>query len=173
MKTTIDLRHFRPLLMALIVLGCAPQASSGGEGQPCSYRFIGVNVTLSCNAGLLCLGSNTLCVRPHSQPAGGPCGATSGDTNDACVEGLICAVRDSGSNVQTCGGPLGLGAVCGGLNDCASGLACVLPCDLDLKNIPVPVCGVPDASNPCGNPQDAADAMVGDGSGPDVDGGAD
>jgi hypothetical protein len=183
MKTTNDLRPFRTLLIALLALGCAPQPSSGGEGQPCTFIFHGHNVTVGCNAGLLCLNFNSLCVRPHSQAAGGPCGDPNGDPNgdpsDFCVEGLICGAHDSGSGFQTCGGPLdlGLGAVCGGPNDCASGLACLPPCDLKNipapKNIPVPVCGVPYASNPCGNPQDAADAMVGDGSGPDVDGGAD
>jgi hypothetical protein len=175
MKTTNDLRPFRALLIALLALGCTLKPpSTGGAGQPCSYSGDFFNGTFGCEAGLLCLWSTMRCVRPHSQPAGGPCSAVSGGSNDACVEGLICAVRDGGDNVQTCGGPLGLGAVCGGPNDCASGLACYLmPCDVNVKNIPAPVCRVSDASNPCGNPQDAGDAMVGDGAGPDVDSGAD
>jgi hypothetical protein len=155
----VDLRVFRTLILPLIALCGACQPSVGGEGQSC--RYVGNATTaFTCNAGLVCVKYGALCVRSHSEPVGGPCN----ETSDSCVLGLVCAYQDYDWH---CVEPLGAGEACSDLNSCADGLSCSLECDGSS------VCMVPLASskNPCGDPQDAGDAMARDGMGP-VDAGS-
>jgi hypothetical protein len=142
-------------MIALIALCGACQPSRGGKGEPCGYEGDFFNGSFTCNAGLVCVNFGAVCVPLHSLPAGAACGVM----NDACVEGLICVFSNY---TWACGDPLGPGEVCGSDDQCASGLACLKECDDSAE------CLAPDSSNPCGNPQDAADAMVRDGTGEGV-----
>jgi hypothetical protein len=142
-------RALQTLIISLIAL-CGACQRSGGEGESCNVS----DGSFSCNAGLVCVNFGSLCVRVHSQPAGGLCWGT----NDLCVVGLTCTYRNS---AWQCGDPLRPREACGTDTDCANGLACLKGCDNSAE------CLVPDASNPCGDLQDAADAMVRDGAQPD------